>query len=451
MRRIIPVLLLGVGLLVLAAVLSWWMLPAVVQALPGQVRVRLPEELIRAVTTPLPTALPAPRVEPEEIQLTAVSAIVEPIATPTLAAVPQTPETVSATEPAASERVTATPSGAPTKTPTATATVEPIPSKVHLEGMEITPQSLNNCGPTNLSINLNYYGLETTQFDVAEVVKPHYDDRNVSPQELVNYTNEYTDLQASRFSGGDLTLLKKLLAAGFPVVIEKGYEPDWQGWMGHYLTLIGYDEADATFLTMDTFLGPWDSTGRTYHYEEIENYWQHFNNTFFVVYPPQQAETLFEIINPQLLDPVIMWQHTAATAQHNIDTDPQNAFAWFNLGSSYTELGQLNNDPRFFKAAATAFDQARLIGLPPRMLWYQFQPYIAYVETGRLDDVLTLTATIRDHQGGDKVEETFYYRGQALQALGNEKDAAFNYQRALEIKPEYQEAREALAAITANR
>ncbi len=453
MRRLVPALLILLGTLALAAVLSWWMLPTVVQALPGQVRVRLPEELVRAVTTPLPTALPAPSVEPEDIQLTAVSAIVEPVATPTVtpATAPTTIVTVIAAQPAANERFTATPTATPTKTPTATATVEPLPATVHLEGMEITPQSLNNCGPTNLSINLNYYGLETTQFDVAEIVKPHYDDRNVSPQELVKYANEYTDLQASLFSGGDLTLLKKLLAAGFPVVIEKGYEPDWQGWMGHYLTLIGYNEADATFLTMDTFLGPWDGTGRTYHYEEIEKYWEHFNNTFFLVYPPRQAETLLAIISPHLIDPVIMWQHAAATAQQSINDEPENAFAWFNLGSSYTELGQLSNDPKFFKAAATAFDQARLLGLPPRMLWYQFQPYIAYLETGRVDDVLTLTATIRDHQGGDKVEETFFYRGRALQALGNEKDAAFNYRRALEIKPGYQEAREALAAVAANR
>jgi tetratricopeptide (TPR) repeat protein len=220
--------------------------------------------------------------------------------------------------------------------------------------------------------------------------------------------------------------------------------------MGHYLTLIGYDEADASFVAMDTFLGPWDGTGRAYRYEDIEQYWEHFNNTFFVVYPPRQAETVLAIIGPRMVDPQIMWQQAAAAAQQSIDADPQNAFAWFNLGSSYTELGQLTNDPKFFKAATTAFDQARLIGLPPRMLWYQFQPYIAYVETGRIDDVLTLTATIRDHQGGDKVEETFFYRGQALQASGNAKDAAFNYRRALEIKPDYPEARQALAAA-ANR
>jgi tetratricopeptide (TPR) repeat protein len=268
---------------------------------------------------------------------------------------------------------------------------------------------------------------------------------------MMTATNEYTELRASLHSGGDLLLLKQLLAAGFPVVIEKGYEPDWQGWMGHYLTLIGYDNDASSFLSMDTFLGPWDGSGRLYSYDEIEEKWQHFNNTFFVVYSPQQEEGFLAIIGPELADPLTMWHHTAGKAQQHIDADPQNAFAWFNLGSSYTELGEMTADPQFHAAAAAAFDQARLIGLPPRMLWYQFQPYVAYLAADRIDDVLTLTATIRDNQGGDKVEETFFFRGQALQERGNMEDAAFNYRRALELKPQYLEAQTALDAITAKQ
>jgi len=438
-----------VSFLLLAALLAFWMLPTMVQALPGQVRVRLPEELLRAVTKPLPTALPAPSVIPAEIQLTVESIVAAPLTISSATPTPRTEQSATPAKTAAPDLPAATPTLAATRIPpTATATAVAIPTAALLQGMEITPQKLNNCGPTNLSLNLNYYGLESTQFDVAGVVKPHYDDRNVSPQELVSYTNNHTDLRASQYSGGDLLLLKQLLAAGFPVVIEKGYEPDWQGWMGHYLTLTGYDEVTSSFLTMDTFLGPWDGSGRPYTYDEIEEKWQHFNNTFFVVYPPQQEEEFLALIGPELGDPLSMWQHTAEQAQQQINTDPENAFAWFNLGSSYSELGEITADPQFHSAAAAAFDQARLIGLPTRMLWYQFQPYVAYLAADRIDDVLTLTATIRDNQGGDKVEETFYYRGRALQAQGNTEDAIYNYRRALELKPHYLEAQGALDAIT---
>lgn len=429
----------------LVGLLTFWGLPTVVRALPGQVRVRLPEELIRAVTTPLPTALPAPSIAPADLQMTTESIAALPSNTPTTTAIPPTEEAVQVT--AASTRA-ATPTLAPTRErPTATPTTISIPQAVHLEGMLNTPQKMNNCGPTNLSLNLNWYGLETTQFDVANIVKPHYDDRNVSPQELVGYTNNHTPLRASLYSGGDLQLLKQLLAAGFPVVIEKGYEPDWQGWMGHYLTLIGYDDNAAAFLTIDTFLGPWDSSGRIYAYDEIENNWQSFNNTFFVVYPEAQEEVLFSIVGPEFTDSLAMWHHAVTQAQYQIDADPLNAFAWFNLGSSRTALGQLTGDAQHFIAAAAAFDQARLIGLPPRMLWYQFQPYEAYLAVSRAQDVLTLTTVIRDHQGGDKVEETFYFRGLAQEARGNINDATFNYRRALEIRPDYQEAQTALENI----
>jgi tetratricopeptide (TPR) repeat protein len=143
-----------------------------------------------------------------------------------------------------------------------------------------------------------------------------------------------------------------------------------------------------------------------------------------------------------------MWQHAAGQAQNSIDANPQNAFAWFNLGSSYSELGELTADSRFYTAAVTAFDQARLLGLPTRMLWYQFQPYVAYLAGSRIDDVLTLTATILDDPGGRNVEETYFYRGQALQAQGDSQGAAFSYQRALELKPYYLDAKDALDAIT---
>ena len=92
-----------------------------------------------------------------------------------------------------------------------------------------------------MSVMLNYYGVPHTQIDISSSIKPHYDDRNVTPEELVAYVNEQTELQAAVFRGGDIDLLRNLLKAGFPVIVEKGYEPDeWQGWMAHYLTLIGY-------------------------------------------------------------------------------------------------------------------------------------------------------------------------------------------------------------------
>jgi tetratricopeptide (TPR) repeat protein len=392
----------------------------------------------------LPTALPAPEVTPAPIEIAFADLEIGDLATAATTKT-ATPQPMDKATPSPTPRVTTEEPDTPTPTATATATKIPLPTAVLLQGMQITPQKLNNCGPANLSINLNFYGLQSTQFDVAQVVKPHYDDRNVSPEELVDYVNQQTDLRAALYYGGDLLLLKRLIEAGFPVVIEKGYEPDdWQGWMGHYLTLFGYDDANASFTSMDTFLGPWDGSGRSYNYDEIQSKWEHFNFAFYVVYQPQQERQLQEITGPMLNNTGDMWKAAVRNAQQRVAAEPQNAFAWFNLGSSLSRLGGVTGDGRFFNAAVTAFDQARLVGLPPRMLWYQFQLYEAYLAAGRYDDVLTLTSTILENSGGQDVEETFLYRGHALRAQGDEAAATAAYRRALELNPHNQEAREAL-------
>ena len=198
-----------------------------------------------------------------------------------MTAVPPTPQPTN--------QPTNQPTTTPTPTPTNTPTPTPLPASAQIEGLTITPQKFNNCGPTNLSLALNFYGHEVDQLEIAAVLKPNYDDRNVSPDELAAYVNEQTPLRAAVYSGGSLALLKQFIAAGFPVIVEKGLFPgEWEGWMGHYLTVYGYDDAAQTFTSMDTFLGPWDGSGRTDSYETMAEFWGHFNGTFLLVYPPER-------------------------------------------------------------------------------------------------------------------------------------------------------------------
>ena len=115
-------------------------------------------------------------------------------------------------------------------------------------------------------------------------------------------------------SGGDLELLKRLIASGFPVVIEKGYELPREGWLGHYLTIFGYDDEAQEMVSLDTNLGPWDGSGRYDSYEDIEKYWQQFNRTFFVVYPPEKEQQILAILGPEIVDRAPMWQTGSASS-----------------------------------------------------------------------------------------------------------------------------------------
>ncbi len=310
-----------------------------------------------------------------------------------------------------------------------------------MENIQVIPQKFNNCGPANLTIALGYHGVEVDQLDVGDAIKPNYDDRNVSPWELMDYVNSETPLQARYFVGGNVLLLKQLIAAGYPVIIEKGLYPNaWEGWMGHYLTVIGYDDAAQVFISLDTFLGPWDSSGRQDSYETIDQFWQMFNHTFIVVYPPEEEEEILALLPSEIVEPVQMWRQTAVTNQQLTTTQPGNPYVWFNLGSSLTHLARLSGDQTLYASAAAAFDQARAIGLPWRMLWYQFEPYEAYLANGRIDDVFTLSDAILSTDGGQNVEETYFYRSLAHAALGDETAAANALATGLELNPNLETA-----------
>ncbi|HSG14717.1 MAG TPA: C39 family peptidase [Anaerolineae bacterium] len=424
--------------------------PRVVGALPGEYRVRLAriplvEPILEIGTTPLPTALPAPSIVATLPRIT-IPAVLPATATPT-AEPTSTPEL--AEEVVDTQEVTPTATSTATPSPTATPTPVPLPRQARIEGLEIVAQGFNNCGPANLTMNLNFYGNDTTQNEAAAFLKPNREDRNVSPWQLSDYVNEHTSLRSTAHSGGDLELIKRFVAAGFPIVIEKGYEPTPKdGWLGHYLTVFGYDENKQELYGMDTYLGPWDNSGRADSYETVEYYWQQFNYTFFVVYPPEKERLVFDLLGPDLLDEATMWQNAAQRAQAAIDSDPENAFAWFNLGTSLTRLGEMTGESEYYENGAAAFDQARILGIPPRIVWYQFRPYTAYMRVGRYQDMIDLADVTLTTQGGRNVEETYLFKGHALALQGDAQGAIEAYEQAIRLNEFFYPARWALDSIT---
>lgn len=450
------VLVILVQLVVIAGLLA---LPVAVQAIPGRYRVALAErspllseiaeEVINVVApvAPLPTPAQVASVPVDVAQLIATPTVMAP--TPTLLA-PENEETPLPTaEPTLAP--TMTPTDTPTPEPTATPTATPVPDKVLIEGVPRVQQFFNNCGPANLTQVLNFYQFDVNQGQVASVLKPNNEDRNVSPWQIAEYVNNHTNLRAAYYSGGTLDLLKQLIAAGIPVVIEKGYEPNTpnaEGWFGHYLTVFGYDDTTQKLNGMDTYLTPSNlARGFLEDYAVIERYWQQFNYTFYLVYRPDQEAAVNAILGPAMQDAETMWRNAAARAETERTADPGNAFAWFNLGTSLTELGLLTGDESYYQVAAQAFDEARTLGLPPRMLWYQFRPYMAYLKVGRYQDVIDLANATLSNQGGRNVEETYWYKGHALAFLGDAEGATRAYQDALVVNVNFTPAQLSLDSL----
>ncbi len=434
-------------------------LPTAVGAIPGRYRVALGErspflsEIVEGVidqVAPVATALPVAEVSADEPQvdieaLIAVTTVTEPTATSKPIQAPTATQEVLP-----DAEATPLPTNTPIPTPTNTPTPEPLPISHILDGVGVIRQSFNNCGPANLTQVLNFMGYDITQEDVADYLKPNSEDRNVSPWQIADYVNGFTGnaFKASAHSGGTMELIKEFIVAGYPVVIEKGYDLPGQGWWGHYLTVFGYDDEQEIFYSQDSFLGPWDGSGRTDSYDEFEYYWQQFNYTFYVVYFPSQEAEVQEILEPELVEPMDMWRMVAARAQAEIDADPENEFAWFNLGSALTEMGVRTGEAQYYQGGAQAYDQARELGLPPRMLWYQFRPYMAYWKVGRHDDVIALADATLATQGGRNVEETYWYKGLALESQGNISEAIANYEAALGVNENAYYAQWSLDALT---
>lgn len=323
-----------------------------------------------------------------------------------------------------------------------------MPGQVRLEGFQHKFQTWNNCGPATLAMGLTFFGDQVSQKQTASILKPNPEDRNVSPTEMEDYVNEQTPYNALFRANGSVETLKTLTAENIPVIIETGIDPPgeyrWLGWYGHYLLIVAYDDEEEQFWVYDSWFGTSEEPlsnahpdGRIIGYEELADSWSQFNRNYIALYRPEQESLVKRIIGQDIEDEA-MWQGALNRSKTEIEKVPDNPFYWFNLGTNYAALGQ-NEE------AAIAFDQARAIGLPWRMLWYQFGPYEAYLNVGRFEDVLLLADTTLE--GRPYFEESYYYKGIALEALG-ERDAAWqSLEEAASFNPNFAPAQTALAEL----
>jgi len=320
-----------------------------------------------------------------------------------------------------------------TLSPTPKLSPTPIPGKVSLPAPKYERQDINNCGPATLSLALRYHGWEGDQHTISDLIKPVREDRNVNVEELVYYVRNHAGwLNIEYRVGGKLEWIRQLVAAGIPVLIEETFrmdEPFWPRddlWAGHYLLVTGYDDGRELFTTQDTFYG----ADIPVSYDKLNENWKAFNRVIILLYPSTQSATVQDILGPDW-DPDTNRQNALQTAQAETEADPEDAFAWFNLGSNLVYFER-------YSEAARAYDTARTLGLPQRMLRYQFGPFLAYFHSGRNEDLLALTEYALERT--PNAEEAHLWYGWAVYRDGDPFKAAAHFQQALEANPGYQDA-----------
>jgi tetratricopeptide (TPR) repeat protein len=384
--------------------------------------------------------------------------------------------------PTSTANATATPPPTELTTDTPTITPTPIPGSVILSNVPFENQNgcFNFCGPANLTMALEYWGWKgdpslnpDLRVQVGQVIMPGVDDPklatyslrsqsdvNVMPYEMVDFVNEHTTYKALFRYGGDSDLLKRLIAAGFPAIIEKGiYEPlrpeNTVQWGGHYAFTTGYDDAQKDFIWQDSYLPLKTSVGKNTKtsYDEYLSGWRAFDYVFIVVYPADRETELDQVLGP--------WGDQYWAAQHALDIANQESqsqtitgndlfFAMFNQVTSYINL----QNPDYGKAGAAydqantyynnqliQFDKANNVPLPYRIMWYETAPYFAYYNTGRYQDVINLAeVNLNKIMATRSLEESWYWEARAEYALGNYDTADADIRKALYYHPGFQPA-----------
>ncbi|GAB4571935.1 MAG: hypothetical protein Fur0017_22220 [Anaerolineales bacterium] len=327
---------------------------------------------------------------------------------------------------------------------TATATFAPLPAQASIKSPPYEKQTSNNCGPATLSMALHLYGWEGKQSDISDLIKPVSGDRNVNPEELRYFIRTQAGwLNLEYRVGGNVELLKRLLAANYPVIVETvtslnpadALGPTDDLWAAHYLLITAYDDSKQEFVIQDSYHGP----DLTISYAQLEEEWKPFNNVYLLMYFPQYEEEVKTLLGSDW-DPNLNRQRVLA-ATEAATTDPAaDGFDWFNYGSNLTYFER-------YDEAARAYDKARELGLPLRMFRYQFGPFLAYFHSNRNEDLLTLTKYALGVT--EMSEEAWLWYGYGLYRKGDYSGALKAWQKADSINPNFFEdqARKAMQLV----
>jgi hypothetical protein len=386
-----------------------------------------------------PTDSPAPAATTEEPAPLATS---EPATAPTIT-VTSSPTPLPPTD--APTAISAAPTELPVSVPDDIVNVSSVsshPASAHLFNLTHYIQEWNNCGPTNITMALSFFGWQEDPGYAQELIRPNVEDKNVSPNELVAFVNQQSFVKGLWRIGGDLDLLRSLIASNFPVVIETG-GPFAEGydWIGHYQTVVGYDDNQRLVYLYDSYLGSGaGGGGLAESYDIFDERWQDFNRTFIVLYEPDRESTVAQLLGDRAT-PTGAAQIALDTARAEATATPGDAIPWYNMGTAFLKLG-MNEQ------AASAYYQASSLGLPFRINWYQFGMFEAYFNTQHFDDVRSLAQSVINDSGGN-VEEAYYWQGRALAEMGQQQDAARAFSLALGVNPLYADARAALDTLNA--
>lgn len=147
---------------------------------------------------------------------------------------------------------------------------------LYLPNLSYVAQTYNNCGPASIVSVLGYYGINASQDALRQVLRPNggYMTAGVIDPFLKPY-----GLRATRFKGGNIEHLRRLIEQGIPVIVLQWL--DRVGGIPHFRVVRGYDDKAQVMWLSDPIYGP-----NVYvNYADFERLWGVYGQEFIPVYP----------------------------------------------------------------------------------------------------------------------------------------------------------------------
>ncbi len=316
-------------------------------------------------------------------------------------------------------------------------TLEPSPTPYPLPTPPLTKilpggshsfQTFNNCGPAALSMALSYYGINVSQAELGQLLRPYQnpqgdnDDKSVTLEELAEKSKEYNLIPYHR-PNGNVEIIKQLIAQDIPVVTRTLLTLNED--IGHYRVVKGYDDSTNEIIQDDSLQG----RNLKYAYQDFDLLWKQFNYEYLVLATQDKKEIVENILGEDV-DNMVAWQKAVERAKQQLEQNPEDIYARLNLSVANFNVGN-------YSESILEFEKIESV-LSFRTLWYQTEPIEAYFALGNYDRVLSMTDKILNNENR-AFSELYVLRGLVFEKQGDndlartEFDKAVFYNRSLDM------------------
>ncbi len=281
-------------------------------------------------------------------------------------------------------------------------------------------QSYNNCGPAALSMALSYYGIQKSQAELGEELRPYQvpggdnDDKSVTLEEVAEKAKEFGLTPYLRPNGNN-EIIKKFIASDIPVITRTWLKETDD--IGHYRIIKGYDDNTREFIQDDSLQGK----NLRYTYDSFDKIWDKFNYEYLVLIPKEKQQLAEQILGENLNEKTA-WLAAVNLSNEKLNKNPNDTTARFNLSVAYYRLGD-------YKKSVEEFEKVEN-QLSFRTLWYQIEPILAYYELEDYDRVIQISDKILNYHNR-AFSELYILKGNIYLKRGDKEAAGDEFQKAV--------------------